>query len=117
MVGRLFMPCAPGLSLRGRGCVSRGSLLGAASKGEADMRVPLKYNFRNILARKTTFVLTAVGIALAVLIFVALSSLVQGMRAAVSNTGLPDNVVILSQGAVSIPTSLLDQSVIQEIKY
>ncbi|MBO0858060.1 MAG: ABC transporter permease [Chloracidobacterium sp.] len=81
------------------------------------MRVPLKYNFRNILARKTTFVLTASGISLAVLIFVALSSLVQGMRAAVSNTGLPDNVVILSQGAVSIPTSLLEQSVIQEIKY
>ncbi len=80
------------------------------------MRIPIKYNFRNLLARKSTSLLTAVGIALAVLIFVALSSLVEGMQSAINRAGSPANLLVLSQGAISMPTSLLDSTSIQEIK-
>jgi putative ABC transport system permease protein len=81
------------------------------------MSIPLRYNLRNLYIRKTTTALTTLGVAMVVLIFVALSSLVQGLRSTISETGIPDNVVVLSQGAISIPTSVLERSVIQEIKY
>jgi putative ABC transport system permease protein len=81
------------------------------------MKIPLKYNIRNLLIRKTTTALTALGIAMVVLIFVALMSLVQGLRVAVAEAGLPDNIVVLSQGAISISTSALNRNVIQELNY
>jgi putative ABC transport system permease protein len=81
------------------------------------MKIPLKYNIRNLLVRKTTTALTALGIAMVVLIFVALMSLVQGLRATVTEAGLPDNLVVLSQGAISLSTSVLDRNVIQELSY
>jgi putative ABC transport system permease protein len=81
------------------------------------MKIPLKYNIRNLLIRKTTTTLTALGIAMVVLIFVALTSLVQGLRVAVAEAGLPDNLVVLGQGAISISTSALNRNVIQELNY
>jgi ABC-type antimicrobial peptide transport system permease subunit len=80
------------------------------------MRIPIKYNLRNLLARKSTSALTASGIALAVLIFVALSSLVEGMQSAINRAGSPGNLLVMNQGAISMPTSLLDAASIQEIK-
>lgn len=81
------------------------------------MGIPLKYNLRNLLVRKTTTALTAFGIAMVILVFVALSALVYGLRYTIDQTGSADNVMILSQSATSISTSSLDRNLIQEVKY
>lgn len=81
------------------------------------MGIPLKYNLRNLLNRKTTTALTAFGIAMVILVFVALSALVYGLRHTIEQTGSADNVMILSQSATSISSSSLDKNLIQEVKY
>ncbi|HEX8088737.1 MAG TPA: ABC transporter permease [Blastocatellia bacterium] len=81
------------------------------------MGIPLKYNLRNLLIRKTTTALTAFGIAMVILVFVALSALVYGLRYTIEQTGSADNVMVLSQSATSISSSSLDKNLIQEVKY
>jgi ABC-type antimicrobial peptide transport system permease subunit len=81
------------------------------------MRIPFKYNFRNLFIRKTTTALTVFGVAMVVLIFVALSSLVYGLSSTITKTGSSDNVVVLGQGSISFSSSLLDRSAVQEVKY
>src|SRR2546423_7085587 len=81
------------------------------------MTIPLKYNVRNLFIRKTTTALAIFGVAMVVLIFVALSSLVYGLRSTITKTGSADNIVVLSQGSISLSSSLLDRSTVQEVKY
>jgi ABC-type lipoprotein release transport system permease subunit len=81
------------------------------------MNIPFKYNVRNLFIRKTTTALAVFGVAMVVLIFVALSSLVYGLRSTITRTGSADNLIVLSQGSISISSSLLDRSTIQEVKY
>ncbi len=81
------------------------------------MGIPLKYNIRNLLIRRTTTALTAFGMAMVVLIFVALAALVHGLRSAIVDTGYEDNVILLSQGALSMGGSELDRNLVQEVQY
>ena len=63
------------------------------------MTIPLAYNFRNLMVRKTTTVMTALGIALTVAVLLAMMSLVQGLRTALTSTGDPLHVLVLRKGA------------------
>lgn len=81
------------------------------------MKIPFKYNVRNLFIRKTTTGLAVFGVAMVVLIFVALSSLVHGLRSTITKTGSSDNIVVLSQGSISFSSSLLERSAVQEVKY
>jgi ABC-type antimicrobial peptide transport system permease subunit len=65
------------------------------------MTVPLSYNLRNLLVRKTTTIMTAAGIALSVAILVASIALVDGLRSVFANTANPLQLLVLRKGGNS----------------
>ncbi len=65
------------------------------------MAIPLTYNFRSIRQRPVSTLATALGMALVVLVFIAMMALSRGFRAALAETGSRDNVIVVRSGADS----------------
>jgi putative ABC transport system permease protein len=65
------------------------------------MKIPLAYNLRNLVVRKTTTLMTALGIALTVAVLLAVFALVDGLRQAFAATGDPLHVLVLRKGSDS----------------
>src|SRR5262245_2034115 len=71
------------------------------------MTIPLSYNLRNLTVRKTTTVMTALGITLSVAVLVASLALVNGLRTVFNNTGHPQQLLVLRKGGTSELGSLI----------
>jgi ABC-type antimicrobial peptide transport system permease subunit len=65
------------------------------------MKIPLSYNLRNLVARKTTTIMTALGIALTVAVLLSVVALVDGLRTSLAGSGHPLNVLVMRRGAPS----------------
>ncbi len=65
------------------------------------MAIPLKYNVRSLLVRRVSTSMTAGGIALVVAVFVIVMAMVAGLGSAISDTGVPDNMIVLRKGATT----------------
>ena len=63
--------------------------------------IPITYNLRSLMVRRTTSLMTAFGVALVVMVVVILLSFVGGLRASLELAGEPGNWIILSRGTVS----------------
>ena len=74
------------------------------------MLVPIKYNVRNLLVRRTSTLLTVFGIGVSVAVFVAVMALVEGIRQTFVATGEPLNVLAIRNGAQSETGSLIEPS-------
>jgi len=61
--------------------------------------IPLRYNYRNLMIRWRTTLLTAVGFTLVVALLVVMLAFVRGLAALAENAGHPGNVIILKDGA------------------
>ena len=61
--------------------------------------IPIAYNIRNLRNRPVSTLTTALGMALVVTVFVAMSALSRGFRTALAQTGSNDNVIVLRKGA------------------
>jgi len=62
------------------------------------MAIPIAYNLRNLVVRRTTTLMTALGIALTVAVLLAILALVAGLRSALHATGNPLQVLVLRKG-------------------
>lgn len=80
------------------------------------MAIPLSYNLRNLVVRKTTTIMTATGIAMTVAVLLAVLGLVAGLQSAFSSTGDPARVLVMRKGGNAELTSLLTQQQFQVIK-
>jgi len=65
------------------------------------MTIPLAYNLRNLVVRKTTTIMTALGIGLTVAVLLAVLALVNGLRTTLAATGDPLQIVVLRKGSES----------------
>jgi putative ABC transport system permease protein len=74
------------------------------------MAIPLSYNIRNLTARRTTTLMTALGIALTVAVLLSISALVEGLRSSLEATGHPLHVMVTRKGS----TAELNSTVTQE---
>jgi putative ABC transport system permease protein len=63
--------------------------------------IPITYNLRSLMVRRTTSLMTAMGIALVVMVVVILLSVVSGLRQSLELAGEPGHWIILSRGTVS----------------
>src|SRR5271156_6666778 len=63
--------------------------------------IPITYNLRSLMVRRTTSLMTAMGIALVVMVVVVLLSVVSGLRQSLELAGEPGHWIILSRGTVS----------------
>jgi putative ABC transport system permease protein len=81
------------------------------------MAIPLAYNLRNLVVRKTTTIMTALGIALTVAVLLAVMALVDGLKATLAASGDPLRVMVLRKGSSSELTSLFTRTQFGDIKF
>jgi hypothetical protein len=71
------------------------------------MMIPLRYNMRSLMVRRTTSLTTMLGIALVVLVLFILSGFIAGLRRTVMAMGSRGVWIVLSRGVTSEPASYL----------
>lgn len=71
------------------------------------MVLPLRYNWRNIIARKFSTSLTFIVVVVVVAVLVVLLSFSEGIRISLTATGSPRNIVVIKPGATAESTSIL----------
>lgn len=80
------------------------------------MAIPISYNIRNLIVRKTTTLMTAAGIAMTIAVLLAIMGLVSGLKTAFAATGDPLHVLVMRKGGNAELTSLLTQQQFQIVK-
>ncbi|MCL4499274.1 MAG: ABC transporter permease, partial [Chloroflexi bacterium] len=80
------------------------------------MAIPLSYNLRNLMACRTTTLMTAFGIGLTVVVLVSILAMVEGLRSAFTATGHPLNVIVMRKGSTAELNSTLAQETFRIIK-
>ncbi|HUY26864.1 MAG TPA: hypothetical protein VMV27_05545, partial [Candidatus Binataceae bacterium] len=81
------------------------------------MAIPLKYNVRSLLVRRVSTGMTAGGIALVVGVFVVVMAMVAGLGSTISETGEPDNMVVLRKGATTETYSAINLDQFEAMKF
>ncbi len=69
--------------------------------------IPLKYNVRSLAVRRTTSAMTALGVALVVMILFLLLGFVAGLRTTFLSASHADNWIVLSRGVTSEASSFI----------
>ncbi|MEJ5369365.1 MAG: ABC transporter permease [Bryobacteraceae bacterium] len=81
------------------------------------MILPLSYNLRNLAVRRTTTMMTALGIALTVAVLAASFALVDGLRLALEASGHPLNILVTRKGSESELASNFERRVFDDLKF
>ena len=81
------------------------------------MSIPFSYNLRNLVVRKTTTIMTALGIALTVAVLLAILALVNGLRSTLSVSADPLHVLVLRKGSDSELVSVFTRGQFQDLKF
>lgn len=74
------------------------------------MKIPIIYNWRNLLARKLTTTLTVLGIGLVVFVFAAVLMLANGFKKTLVGTGDLNNAIFVRKGANAELVSIVPRS-------
>ena len=80
------------------------------------MGVPINYNLRNLLERRGTTLMTAIGIGLTVAVLVTSIAMTRGMAAVFAGSGHPMQVLVMRKGADAELNSTLKEEVYQIVK-
>jgi putative ABC transport system permease protein len=80
------------------------------------MAIPLKYNLRNLVARKTSTGMTAFVIGLVVAVFLCVLALVQGVTRTLSVTASTRNVLAMRVGSQAEMQSVITRDQAQQIE-
>ena len=63
------------------------------------MKIPLSYNIRNLAVRRTTTLMTALGIGLTVAVLAAAMALTAGLKEAFKSSGHPLQLLLVRKGS------------------
>jgi putative ABC transport system permease protein len=78
--------------------------------------IPIRYNLRSLMVRRATSLMTAVVVALVVMILFILSGFVAGLRATVLHSAARDNWIVISRGTTSEGGSYITRDQYEIIK-
>jgi putative ABC transport system permease protein len=81
------------------------------------MAIPLAYNLRNLVVRKTTTIMTALGIALTVAVLLSVLALVDGLKTTLAASGDPLQILVMRKGSDSEIVSNFSQTQFQDLKF
>jgi putative ABC transport system permease protein len=81
------------------------------------MAIPLSYNLRNLAVRRTTTLLTALGIGLTVAVLLAALALVEGLRSAFQSSGSLRNILVLRKGASAELGSVMTREIFETMRF
>jgi len=80
------------------------------------MALPVSYNVRNLVVRKTTTIVTALGIALTVAVLLSVLALLNGLRTAFQSSGNPLQILVMRKGSNAELSSAVTREVFQDLK-
>lgn len=80
------------------------------------MGVPITYNLRNLVERKATTLMTALGIGLTVAVLVVSIALTTGLKSVFGGTGDPRQIIVLRKGVDAELTSSVSSDAYQIIR-
>jgi len=80
------------------------------------MAIPIAYNLRNLVVRRTTTLMTALGIGLTVAVLVIDLALANGLKKAFRASGNPLHVLVMRKSSQSELGSALTREVYQDLK-
>lgn len=80
------------------------------------MRLPLSYNLRNLLVRRTTTLLTAFGVGMTVAVLMAALAMVEGLRASLEASAHPLQLLVMRKGSTSELVSSVSRSAFQRLR-
>src|SRR4029077_13499456 len=80
------------------------------------MGVPITYNIRNLIERKGTTLMTALGIGLTVAVLVTAFALTAGLRSVFASSGDPRHLIVLRKGTDAELTSSVTNDAFQIIR-
>jgi putative ABC transport system permease protein len=80
------------------------------------MAIPLSYNLRNLIVRKTTTIMTALGITLTVAVLLSVLALVNGLATAFESSGNPLQILVMRKGSNAELSSAVTREVFQDLK-
>ena len=81
------------------------------------MAIPVSYNLRNLVVRKTTTMMTALGVALTVAVLLAVLALVNGLRTTLASSGDPLQIIVMRKGSESEIVSNFTRTQFQDLKF
>lgn len=80
------------------------------------MKIPISYSFRNLFVRRTTTIMTALGMALTVAVLLSIFALVDGLRTSLQATGHPLQMIVMRKGAAAELNSNVSPEQFQTIR-
>lgn len=81
------------------------------------MPIPIKYNIRNIIVRKSSTLTTAFTIGLTVGVFLMVMALAQGIDLTLSSSGEPLNLIVVREGSTAELNSTVTRENLNDVKY
>ncbi|MHB8384696.1 MAG: ABC transporter permease, partial [Candidatus Binataceae bacterium] len=63
--------------------------------------IPIRYNFRSLVQRRATSIMTVLGVALVAMIFVLVFGFIAGLKHALTNAGQERNWIVMERGATN----------------
>lgn len=73
--------------------------------------IPVKYNFRSLVVRRVGTLMTVLGVALTVAVFVSILAMVHGLESTFTTTGEPLNLILIRQGSQVETNSYFDREI------
>lgn len=81
------------------------------------MALPLKYNFRNLIVRKSSTFATAFSIGLTVGVFLMVMALARGIDLTLSSSGEPLNLIVMREGSTAELNSSVSRENLSNLMY
>jgi putative ABC transport system permease protein len=81
------------------------------------MAIPITYNLRNLIVRRTTTIMTALGVGLTVAVLLSVLALVQGLQTAFEASGDPLNILVVRKGSTAELSSNFTRTMFQDLKF
>ncbi len=81
------------------------------------MPVPISYNVRNLRVRKTTTLMTAMGVALTVAVLLGIFTLIEGLRSSLESGGDPLHLIVMRQGSTAELVSIVSKEAYDVLKF
>src|SRR5579862_8509668 len=72
--------------------------------------IPVKYNVRSLIVRRIGTIMTVLGVALTVAVFVSVVAMVHGLESTYVDSGEPLNLILIQQSSQAETNSFFDRS-------
>jgi putative ABC transport system permease protein len=81
------------------------------------MALPLKYNLRNLIVRKSSTMATAFTVGLTVGVYLLVAALAQGIDATLASSGEPMNLIVVREGSTAELNSSVSKENLRNISF